>query len=105
LRANGVAQEALDRARAAYLAEFIYTSDSQSRMARHYGWRLATGMTVADVEQWPDRLKRVTVDDLRDAARKYLVDKNSVTGYLLPTPEYTSSIGEKPAHAPGKGKS
>jgi len=105
LRANGVTQEELDRARASYLAEFIYTSDSQSRMARHYGWRLATGMTVADVEQWPDRLKRVTVDDLREAARKYLVDKNSVTGYLLPTPEYTSSIGEKPAHAPGKGKS
>ena len=105
LRANGVAQEELDRARASYLAEFIYTSDSQSRMARHYGWRLATGMTVADVEQWPDRLKRVTVDDVREAARKYLVDKNSVTGYLLPTPEYTSSIGEKPVHAPAKGKS
>jgi len=105
LRANGVTQEELDRARASYLAEFIYTSDSQSRMARHYGWRLATGMTVADVEQWPDRLKRVTVDDLRDAARKYLVDKNSVTGYLLPTPAYTSSIGEKPVHAPAKGKS
>jgi zinc protease len=105
LRQNGVTQEELDRARASYLAEFVYASDSQSRMARHYGWRLATGMTVADVEQWPDRLMRVTVDDLRDVARKYLVDKNSVTGYLLPAPEHTSSIGTKPAHAPTKGKS
>lgn len=105
LREKGVTQEELDRARASYIAEFVYTSDSQSRMARHYGWRLATGMTVEDVEAWPDRLKQVTVDDLRDVARKYLVDKNSVTGYLLPAPEYTSSIGEKPAHAPGKGKS
>ena len=52
--------------------------------------------------QWPDRLKRVTVEDIREAARKYLVDKNSVTGYLLPAPEHTSSIGEKPAHAPGQ---
>ncbi len=104
LREKGVTQEELDRARASYLAEFIYTADSQSRMARRYGWRLATGMTVEDVEQWPDRLKRVTVEDVRDAARKYLVDKNSVTGYLLPTPEYTSSIDEKPAYAPGKGK-
>ena len=41
----GVTQEELDRARASYIAEFVYTSDSQSRMARHYGWRLATGMT------------------------------------------------------------
>ncbi len=105
LKRNGVTQEELDRARASYLAEFIYASDSQSRMARHYGWRLATGMTVTDVEQWPDRLTRVTVDDIREAARKYLVDKNSVTGYLLPAPEYTSSIGEKPVHAPTKGKS
>jgi zinc protease len=105
LKQNGVTQAELDRARASYIAEFVYTTDSQSRMARHYGWRLATGMSVADVEAWPDRLKQVTVDDIREAARKYLVDKNSVTGYLLPAPEYTSSIGEKPAHAPGKGKS
>jgi zinc protease len=105
LKQTGVTQAELDRARASYIAEFVYTSDSQSRMARHYGWRLATGMNVADVEAWPDRLNQVTIDDLREAARKYLVDKNSVTGYLLPAPEYTSSIGEKPAHAPGKGKS
>ena len=105
LREKGVTQEEFDRARASYIAEFVYTSDSQSRMARHYGWRLATGMTVEDVEAWPDRLKQVTVENLRDVARKYLVDKNSVTGYLLPAPEFTSSIGEKPALAPGKGKS
>ena len=104
LRDTGVAQNELDRARASYLAEFIYTSDSQSRMARHYGWRLATGMTVADVEQWPDRLKRVTVDDLREVARKYLVGKNSVTGYLLPAPDLTSSATRPPANA-SKGKS
>jgi zinc protease len=105
LRTNGVTQDELDRARASYLAEFVYTSDSQSRMARHYGWRLATGMTVADVEQWPDRLKRVTLEDMREVARKYLVDKNSVTGYLLPAPEYPSSVGEKPVDEPAKGKS
>ena len=98
-------QAELDRAHASYIAEFVYTSDSQSRMARHYGWRLATGMTIEDVEAWPVRLKKVTVDDVKAVAQKYLVDKNSVTGYLLPFPDQTSSIGEKPAPAPGKGKS
>jgi zinc protease len=97
LRENGVTQAELDRARASYIAEFVYTSDSQSRMARHYGWRLATGMTIEDVEAWPERLKKVTVDDVKAVAQKYLVDKNSVTGYLLPAPDHTSSIGEKPA--------
>jgi hypothetical protein len=46
----------------------------------------------------------VTVADLHHAARKYLVDKNSVTGYLLPAPDFTSSVTEQPANAP-KGKS
>jgi zinc protease len=104
LREHGVTQEELDRARAAQLAEFVYASDSQSRMARHYGWRLATGMSVADVQQWPDRLKQVTVGDIRNVARKYLVDKNSVTGYLLPAPDRTSNADEAPVHAP-EGKS
>jgi zinc protease len=104
LREGGVTQAELDRARSAYLAELIYTSDSQSRMARHYGWRLATGMTVEDVEAWPERLKQVTVENIRDVARKYLVEKNSVTGILVPVPDQTSR-GEQPAHAPVPGRS
>ena len=75
LRETGTTEDELDRARASYLAEFVYTSDSQSRMARQYGWRLSTGMTIEDVEDWPERLKRVTVDDVRNVARKYLIDK------------------------------
>ncbi|MGH6734954.1 MAG: M16 family metallopeptidase [Methyloceanibacter sp.] len=105
LREKGVTQAELDRARAAHIAEFVYNADSISRMARQYGWRLSAGMTVADVQQWPERLKQVTVDDIRAVARKYLVDNNSVTGVLMPAPEYTSSIGAKPAAAAGNGKS
>jgi zinc protease len=104
LREGGVTQAELDRAGSAYLAEFIYTSDSQSRMARHYGWRLATGMTVEDVEAWPERLKQVTVENIGDVARKYLVENNSVTGILVPAPNQTSR-GEQPAHAPVPGRS
>jgi zinc protease len=105
LREKGVTQDELDRARASQVAEFVYNSDSISRMARQYGWRLAAGMSVEDVEEWPDRLKQVTVDDIRAVARKYLVENNSVTGILTPVPEYTSSIGQKPAPRAGNGKS
>jgi zinc protease len=105
LREDGVTQGELDRARSAYLAEFVYTADSQSRMARHYGWRLATGMSVADVQAWPDRIAKVTVEDIKKVARKYLVDKDSVTGILEPLPEYTSGIDQPEAHAPSPGKS
>jgi zinc protease len=99
LREKGVTQDELDRARASQIAEFVYNSDSISRMARQYGWRLAVGMSIEDVEDWPERLKAVTVDDIRAVARKYLVETNSVTGILKPEPEYTSSIGDKPAQA------
>ena len=45
----------------------------------------------------------VSVDDIRAVARKYLVEENSVTGILKPEPEYTSSIGDKPAQAAAGG--
>jgi zinc protease len=102
---TGVTQGELDRARASQVAEFVYNADSISRMARQYAWRLAAGMSVEDVEEWPDRLKQVTVDDIRAVARKYLVENNSVTGILKPVPEYTSRIGDKPAQAAGNGRS
>jgi zinc protease len=112
LRKKGVTQAELDRARAAQLAEYVYNADSISRMARQYGVRLAAGMSVEDVEEWPARLKQVTVDDIRAVARKYLVENDSVTGILKPAPEFTSSIGAKPAkpvevpaEVPAKGKS
>jgi zinc protease len=105
VRENGVTQAELDRARAGLLAEYIYTSDSISRMARQYGWRLAVGMDVDDVEEWPDRIRAVTADDIRKVARKYLVDENSVTGILTPAPEHTSKVQEKPVPAANKDKS
>ncbi|MEM7192725.1 MAG: pitrilysin family protein, partial [Pseudomonadota bacterium] len=105
LRENGVSQEELDRARAGLLAEYIYASDSVSRMARQYGWRLVTGLSVEDVEDWPNRIKQVSVDDIRNVARKYLVDENSVTGILKPAPKHTSRVEEKPVPAADADKS
>ena len=37
-------------------------------------------MTVADVEEWPERLKQRDGRRYPRVARKYLVEKNSVTG-------------------------
>ena len=40
-------------------------------------------MTVADVEAWPERLKQVTVDDIRAVARKYFTQP-AVTAIVRP---------------------
>ncbi len=105
VRVNGVTQQELDRARAALLAEYVYNSDSISRMARQYGWRLAVGLDVEDVEDWPNRIKAVTTDDVRKVAVDHLLDENSVTGILKPAPEHTSKVQEKPVPAATKDKS
>lgn len=81
---KGVTDKELDRARNAYLADYIYETDSQSSLARRYGWGMVTGRTIEEIETWPDRLKKVTVEDLAKVARKYLYKKNSVTGVLRP---------------------
>jgi len=62
-------------------------------------------MSVADVQAWPERLNKVTVEDIQAVARKYLNDDDSVTGILKPAPKFKSSIADKPARAAGKGKS
>lgn len=84
IKKNGVTQNELDRARNTYIAEYAYGADSQSRLARRYGWGLVNGRTVKDISEWPDRLQQVTVEDVQRVAAKYLDMKRSVTGVLLP---------------------
>jgi zinc protease len=81
---NGVTEAELARAKRSYLADYIYESDNQATLARRYGWNLAIGRTVADVENWPEAISKVTVDDVKKVAAKYLDLKASVTGYLSP---------------------
>jgi len=84
IRKNGVTQKELDRARNVYIADHVYGSDSQSTLARRYGWAMVVGQSVEDVESWPARLEKVTLEDIRRVAKKYLNEKQSVTGILLP---------------------
>ncbi len=84
---NGVTDLELERARRAYIADYVYESDSLGGLARRYGWGIVVGQSIADIEEWPNRLKAVTVDDLKSAAGNYLAKKASVTGWLLPTAE------------------
>jgi len=81
---NGVTEAELARAKKAYLAEYVYESDNQATLARRYGWGLVVGRTVEDIEAWPERIAKVTLDDIKMAARRYLDPRRSVTGTLIP---------------------
>ena len=95
---NGVTPEELERAKTGEIANLVYQSDSQQSLAHTYGWNLATGRTVADVESKQDRLKAVTREQVQAVAAKYLDRKRSVTGYLIPLP---SQLAKVAPHEPG----
>jgi zinc protease len=52
-------------------------------VANQYGRALTSGLTVADVQAWPDLLQSVTEEDILEAARAVLRTEGSVTGYLM----------------------
>ena len=52
------------------------------QLAHWYGTSLTTGMSLADIEAWPERIEAVTAADI--AAVLPLLDRRrGVTGYLL----------------------
>jgi zinc protease len=80
---NGVTAEELERSKNRMIADAIYANDNQRTMAQWYGAALATGATVEDVGAWPERIRAVTSDQVREAARRWLDKRRSVTGYLI----------------------
>jgi zinc protease len=80
---NPARAEDLERVKTQLIAEAIYAQDNQATLARWYGGALTSGLSIDDIRSWPDRIRAVTADQVRDAAQKWLDKKRSVTGYLI----------------------
>ena len=80
---NGVRAEDLERVKTQLIAEAIYAQDNQATLARWYGGALTTGISIEDIRGWPERIRAVTAEQVRDAAQRWLEKKRSVTGYLI----------------------
>ena len=80
---DGVRAEDLERVKTQLIAETIYAQDNQASLARLYGSALTVGLGIDEVLGWPSRVKTVTSDQVRAAARDWLDKKRSVTGYLI----------------------
>jgi len=74
----------LERLKTQSKASEIFARDSLSGLAREYGTALTSGLTIKDVQDWPQILQSVTSDDVMAAARKVLNINNSVSSWLLP---------------------
>ncbi len=81
---GGVTADEVRRAKARSHAEAIYARDSLYRAVRAFGSALTAGISVAEVEAWPERIDAVTVEQVNAAARHVLKARGSVTGILKP---------------------
>ena len=80
---NGVDADQFARVKTRMKAAMVYAEDDIDGLARRYGEALTTGLTVADVEDWPDVLAAVTEDDVLAAARQVFDRRRAVTGWLM----------------------
>lgn len=100
---NGVSQTELDDAIRRLRTQVVYARDSLTGPAMVFGYALATGSSLDDVEYWDYDITQVTAAQIQEVAKKYLdpdhpAGRAPVTGYLLPAPK------PEPAPAPAQGK-
>ena len=89
---EGVNSNDLARIKTQIRAAEIYALDSVSSVARQYGSGLTSGLTIEDIEAWPDILDSVTEEEIIAAAEMVFDRRNAVTGYIMPAE--TAEVGQ-----------
>ena len=79
---EGVDAEQFARIKMQIRAGLIYERDDVQSMANQYGSALTSGLTIKDVQDWPQILQDVTAEDVIEAAALLLDKKQAVTGWL-----------------------
>lgn len=90
---EGVDAEQFARIKMQIRAEQIYEQDDVQALANRYGSALTSGLTIKDVQDWPQILQDVTADDVIAAAAMLLDKKRAVTGWLA-KPAATSEVSQ-----------
>ena len=80
---DGVDAEQLDRIKLQLRASEIYARDNVDGIANRYGRALTSGLTIEDVQAWPDILQAITAEQIMAAAKQVLRPEVSVTGWLM----------------------
>lgn len=79
---TGIDPVQFDRIKMQQRAALIYADDSIMGLAMRYGGALATGLSLQDIDAWPDIIDAVTEDDVLAAARQVFDKRRAVTGWL-----------------------
>lgn len=81
-----ISPEELQRIKAQVLAGAVYERDSNFYQAMQLGTLETVGLGWKKVDEYVDKVNKVTAQQVRDVARKYLLDDHLSVAYLEPQP-------------------
>jgi len=97
-----ISPEELQRIKAQVLASAVYERDSNFYQAMQLGTLETVGLGWKKVDEYVDKVNKVTAQQVRDVARKYLLDDHLSVAYLEPQPikDGKSAPAALPTHGP-----
>ena len=95
---KGVTEEELKRLKAQTIAARVYERDSMMFQARQIGSMEVIGFSHKVIDVMTEKFKAVTAEQVREVAKKYLIDDALTVAYLDPQP-----VGDKKPAAPPAG--
>ncbi|MEJ6392924.1 pitrilysin family protein [Gymnodinialimonas sp. 2305UL16-5] len=79
---DGIEPAQFERIQFQFAASEIYAEDDVAALANAYGGALTSGLTVADIQAWPDVIAATTIEDVMEAARDLFANEATTIGYL-----------------------
>ncbi len=86
LQENLVSEEELDRIRAQVVASAVYERDSNFYQAMQLGLLETVGVGWQEADLYADKVSRITAEQVREVAKKYLVEDRLNIAILEPLP-------------------
>lgn len=82
---NGLTQAQVEKAKKHLVADLDYLRDSLLSGADHLAQNLSVGVSLDEMENWPDYIKEITVEDVNNAMRLVMDTNSYVIGQLTPS--------------------
>ncbi len=87
IKREGLKQDELEKAKNKVIASFIYGLDSNFYRAMLIGMLEVCGFKLDYINSYVDNISKITSDDIKRVAERYLVRDNFTVGYLIPEGE------------------
>ncbi|MBI5137238.1 MAG: insulinase family protein [Nitrospirae bacterium] len=97
LQTEPPSERELQRAKNQVEADFLFAQDSAYYQAMRLGEAVSVGAGVDYVDTFPERIRRVTADDVTRVARAYLLAAHRTVAWMNPTPSPTAQPAAQPA--------